>query len=182
MIGGGRMNNKPSNNKNKPNNNRFNNRNFIYVIFAVMLMMFLFSQLNKRVEQSTNKEVSYNEFLQMVSDGKVEEVIRKSDRIQIIPKGYKEDSLTSVSYYTGVVEDAELTQRLLDAGVKYSADIPEARNGLVDFFLVWILPFALIYGVMFLLFRSISKSGGGGIGGIGKSNAKIYVQKETGVS
>jgi cell division protease FtsH len=182
MIGGGRMNNKPSNNKNKPNNNRFNNRNFIYVIFAVMLMMFLFSQLNKRVEQSTNKEVSYNEFLQMVSDGKVEEVIRKSDRIQIIPKGYKEDSLTSVSYYTGIVEDTDLTQRLLDAGVKYSADIPEARNGLVDFFLVWILPFALIYGVMFLLFRSISKSGGGGIGGIGKSNAKIYVQKETGVS
>jgi len=183
MIGGGRMNNKPSNNKNKQsNNNRFNNRNFIYVILVVALMMFLVSQLNKQVEKNTNKEVSYDGFLQMVSDGKVEEVIRKSDRIQIIPKGYKEDSLTSVTYYTGIVEDADLTQRLLDAGVKYSAKIPEARNGLIDFILVWILPFALIYGVMFLLFRSISKSGGGGIGGIGKSNAKVYVQKETGVS
>ena len=178
--------NKNNNNKNKNNKNNnknFNNKNFIYVILVVMLMMFLFSQLNRQVEQNTNKEVSYDEFLDKVAKGEVEEVIRKPDRIQIIPKGYNEDSLTAVTYYTGLMEDPELTHLLLDAGIKYSTQVPETRNSFIDFILVWILPFALIYGVMFFLFRSISKSGGGGgLGGVGKSNAKVYVQKETGVS
>ena len=173
-----------NNNNNQKDNKNFNNRNIGSVVIIVILFMLLFSQLNNQVEKSTNKEVSYNEFLEMVDDGKVEKVVKVPDRLEIYPKGYEEESVTSVTYYTGHVEDPELTQRLIDAKVQYSSEVPEASNSFVDFLVVWVLPFALIYGVMYFLFRSISKSsgGGGGIGGVGKSNAKIYVQKETGVT
>ena len=171
-------------NKNKQNDNKnFNNRGILTVLAVALLSMFLFSQLNNQVKQSTNKEISYNEFLEMIDDGKVEKVVETTDRYEIYPKGYDEDDFTSVSYYTGLVEDPDLTQKLIVAKVDYSAKVPESSNALVDFLFVWILPFVLIYVVMYFLFRSISKSsGGGGLGGIGKSKAKVYVQKETGVS
>ncbi len=175
-------NNNPNQNKNrKPNKN---NKGIIYVIIVVILFMFLFSRLNNQLREGTNKEVSYNEFLQMVDQGKVDKVVKLVDRIQIYPKGYDENDLVSVTYYTGIVEDPDLTDRLIEANVDFSGDVPESSSGILEFLLVWILPFVLIYGVMFFLFRGISKSGGGGggIGGIGKSNAKVYIQKDTGVS
>ena len=173
------------NNNNKPNDNKnFNNRGILTVLMIAILFMFVFSQLNNKVEESTNKEVSYNEFLEMVEDGNIEKVIKDTDRYEIYPKGYDEEDFTSITYYTGLVEDTELTQKLLDAEVEYSTKVPESSNAFIDFLFVWILPFVLIYVVMYFLFRSISKSSGGsgGLGGIGKSKAKVYVQKETGVS
>ena len=171
-----------SKNNNKRNDNKNqNNRSIITVILIAILFIFLFSRLNDQVKQSTNKEVSYNEFLEMIEEDKIEKVVQTPDRLQIYPKGYDEEDFTAVSYYTGIVEDPTLTERLLNADVKYSSEVPESSNMLVEFFVVWILPFALIYVVMYFLFRSISKSGGGGgLGGVGKSNAKVYVQKETG--
>ena len=170
-----------NNKRNKKDNNKFNNKNFLYVLVAALLVMFLFSQIGKQIHQGTNKEVSYNHFLEMLEKGEVKEVLIQADRIQIYPKEQKNE-LYDITYYTGLIDDEDLTNRLVDAGVEIKGDIPETRSFIMEFLLVWILPFALIYGIMFFLFRNISKSGGGGLGGIGKSNAKVYVQKETGVN
>ena len=96
------------NNNNKPNDNKnFNNRGILTVLMIAILFMFVFSQLNNKVEESTNKEVSYNEFLEMVEDGNIEKVIKDTDRYEIYPKGYDEEDFTSITYYTGLVEDTD---------------------------------------------------------------------------
>ncbi|HHX56298.1 MAG TPA: ATP-dependent zinc metalloprotease FtsH, partial [Clostridiales bacterium] len=92
------------------------------------------------------------------------------------------DKYFTKKYYTGYVNDPELTNRLIKAEVHdFRGEVPEGSNGILELIVVWIIPFVAIYLVMYLLFRSISKSGGG-IGGVGKSKAKVYIQKETGVS
>lgn len=189
-----------NNKKNK--NKKFYNKNIFYLIAIGLLVIFFVSRINSQIHENNNIEISYDEFLAKIDKGEVDKVILKPDRIEIYPqeeeqdKEHKEDQglghgqgekLFTKKYYTGRVEDPDLINRLEDAKTsklinEYKGEVPEASNGILEFIMVWILPFAAIYLVMFLLFRSISKSGGGGIGGVGKSKAKVYIQKETGVS
>src|SRR5699024_969428 len=122
---GGYMNN--NNKRNKKDNNKFNNKNFLYVLVAALLVMFLFSQIGKQIHQGTNKEVSYNHFLEMLEKGEVKEVLIQADRIQIYPKEQKNE-LYDITYYTGLIDDEDLTNRLVDAGVEIKGDIPETRS------------------------------------------------------
>lgn len=174
-------------NNNSNNNNGQNQKGpqtFIILAVAAIITLMLFSFINNLVEDSSKKQITYNEFLEMVDNGKVKSVKIGSDSIVIIPgtkDDDKENALTVplITYYTGIVEDETLTQRLLDAGISVEGEIPD-RAGLLESILMSILPLLLFWMLLSFLFSKMAK--GGGMMGVGKSNAKVYVEKETGIT
>ena len=86
-----------------------------------------------------------------------------------------------MTYYTGMVDDPDLTARLYEAGIEFNARVIDKSATILDILLVYVLPFVLIYVLMYFFLRTLSKNSGG-VMGVGKSNAKIYVEKETGVT
>ncbi|MDY5986700.1 ATP-dependent zinc metalloprotease FtsH [Sporofaciens sp. SGI.106] len=172
------MNNQNNNRNNKPDPNR-NNKQGIAFIFIVTLITSLIVMAMYQFQGSGNaNEITYDKFLQMVDDKKVDEVIISSDRIQI--KAKKEDGKRAQEYYTGVVNDDGLTERLEKAGVKFTQEIPDTTSMVVLNLISMFLPIAFFIGMGIWMVRRMSK--GGGMMGIGKSNAKMYVEKETGVT
>ncbi len=175
--------------ENENNNGRkgkgMNNRSgmlFCLVVALVMVLMFFY--MMNQIEESTNRKVSYDTFIDMLNEGKVSEVQVDSDsgRILIFPV---QDTQTlpniTITYYTGILEDGNKIQERCDAaGVTYSRVTIDKTNSVLQSILGYVLMFAVIYGVMFFVFRMISKSSG--MMGVGKSNAKVYVEKETGVT
>jgi cell division protease FtsH len=117
----------------------------------------------------------------MVTKDEVEKVVfqNSNNKIVITPKK-KDGDLYTVTYYTGIVKDDTLVELLEKHKVEFSSKVVETSNGMVEFFMYNIFPFLLIFGISWLLFRPLFK--GGGMMGVGKSNAKIYVEKETGVT
>lgn len=174
------------NNANK-NNNRRSGGFFTYMIFF-MLIILLGIWLFRFFRRDTSTEITYNEFLKMVDAQKIEKVIIHADTIEIkeIEDEKNISSLffgsTKASLYTGKVEEDEtLTQRLLDKGITVEGEIPDNSMQVWYFIFSYILPIVIFLGIGFLIFRRLGGSDGvGGIMNVGKSNAKVYVQKETG--
>ena len=127
----------------------------------------------------SDQEISYNEFLKMVDDGDVEKVVIQSNQIVITAKP-EDGERVGREYYTGLVQDDTLSERLYDAGVDYEQEIPDTTSAIVIQLLATFLPIALLVGMIVWMTRRMSK--GGGMMGIGKSNAKMYVEKQTGVT
>lgn len=151
------------------------------VIALLMVMMFLY--MMSKVKDSTNQAITYNKFLDMLRDGKVQEVQVESggSKIIIIPKT-PENALVKITYYTGVLEDGnQLQERCEAAGVEYQRLVSNKTNSVLMTVLSYVVLFIVFYGIMFVGFRLISK-GGGGVMGVGKSNAKVYMEKETHVT
>ena len=166
-------------NQNKKNQKN-NKQGFGIIIITTLIAAVIVLGLYQFMEESTSKEIAYSEFLKMVDDGKVEEVRIGANELIITPKEEKVPGL-KVKYFTGKVEDENLSQRLYEAGVKYGAEIPDSTSAMLFNILISIvLPFAFIWIGLSFLMRRMSKSGG--MMGIGKSNAKMYVEKETGVT
>ncbi|MBE5928078.1 MAG: ATP-dependent zinc metalloprotease FtsH [Lachnospiraceae bacterium] len=177
----GNHNNGPGNQNNK-NGNKKNNSKFILVcVVASFFVFFLISFLNSQIEASTKKEVSYSDFLQMLDDGVVESVKISSGTIYITPKKSQGVQYFPKTYYTGEMNDIALVERLNRAGVKYTHEIKDTSSGLFEFFMVYIFPLLGIWLIFYFIYRRMGKNGGG-IMGVGKSTAKMYVQKETGVT
>ncbi len=152
------------------------------IIFCLVMAIFAFTGIMvvvQMVKGYLNEEITYNEFLEKLQNKEVEKVIIEDGKIIIVPKE-QEDEDFEKQYYTGYLNDGDLIKTLNEAGVTYSRKVTEQNSLIVEFLLSWVLPFLLIWGVMLLLYRSLSK--GGGMLGVGKSTAKIYVQKETGVT
>ncbi len=175
------------NNNEKKNKGSQNNRSgMIFCLVAALIMVMMFFFMMGRVEERTNKSISYNEFLEMLSQGKVKEVKVDSDggRIIVIPtqNGTAVNGVSVSTFYTGILEDGnKIQERCEAAGVIYSRVTVDKTNSFLQSILSYVIMFVLIYGVMFLVFRMLSKNGGGMMG-VGKSNAKVYVEKETGVT
>lgn len=166
-------------NNNKQNKNGSPNRMAIIIILVSSLFIwYMFSMLQDQLRNGTKEEITYNEFLQMLDENKIDSVVAVSDQLIITPKG-QEDKAFKTTYYTGYFMDLKLQERLDKAKVTYSAKIEET-NYLMSILSV-VLPFVAIYVVMWFLFRAISKNSGG-VMGVGKSNAKIYIEKQTGVN
>ena len=163
------------NNGRKPQNVRI----FIICLIAAILAMLFFKYLTEQVQSAKIEEITYDEFLKMLEKGEVDSVVIENQRIMITPK--TQTSFYGLTYYTGIVDDPELTQRLYASGVKFNAQVIDKSSTIVDILLVYVLPFVLIYVLMYFFLRMLSKSSGG-VMGVGKSNAKIYVEKETGVT
>jgi cell division protease FtsH len=161
---------------------------FIFLIAALVTLLCV-SFFMSSMGSSTKQEITYNKFIDMVENGKVKSVTIGSDQIDIEPTdsqvvGYNPfgGGVERVTYYTGKVEDdSTLTARLLKYNVEVKGDVPDSSGMILTFLLEYILPLILFWVLISFLFRRAGKSGGG-IMGVGKSTAKEYVQKNTGVT
>lgn len=172
------QNNNNQNNRNQ-NNNRNNKQGLSFVILVTLVTTVMVMALFQFQGMGDDNEISYDEFLEMVDDKKVEEVVIHSTRIVITEKKEKGQKIAK-EYYTGVVRDDSLAERLDKAGVKFSQQIPDTTSAVVAQTLLTLLPIAVLVGVFVWMTRKMAK--GGGMMGIGKSNAKMYVEKQTGVT
>ncbi len=161
-------------------------QSILLLLVASLITLFCMSYFMKAMTGNTEKEITYNEFIEMVENGEVESVQIESDRISIKPKK-QENALgiygygVTVTYYTGKIQDESLTQRLLENDVDVKGVVPDSSGMILSIILTYIAPVLLLWLILSLLFRRMAKNGGG-VMGIGKSNAKVYVEKETGVS
>ena len=156
----------------------------IIILIAGVITFIAITMLNSMIKDATYKEITYSEFLQMIDEDKVSEVKFDSDRILIQPSDSQKDSNGfSYTYYTGYIKDKDITDKLDDKGVTYSGYIPDQSSSIIDFLLVYVLPILFIYLMFTFVYRRLSKGGGmmGGMG-VGKNTAKVYVQKQTGVT
>ena len=152
----------------------------LITIIATIVIFLTFIYGMQLIKQGINKEITYNEFVKMIDEGKVESVLLKQGKIEITPKSSANEIYTP-TYYTGYIGDNDLAERLLKANVKVSSPVADASQGILEFFAIYILPLVGIWVVMYLLYRSFSKNAGGMMG-VGKSNAKVYVEKRTGIT
>lgn len=164
-------------------------QSMILFLIAALVTLLMMSSFMKMMSGETEKEISYNEFIQMLEDGKVESVEISSDRVNIKPKEeekpqtmlYLYGSPSTVTYYTGKIEDDDtLTQRLLQYNVPVKGEVADSSSVIISFLLTYVVPILLMWVLLSFLFRKMSK--GGGPMGVGKSTAKVYVQKETGIT
>ena len=168
------------NNQNNEPDKKKNRKALIMCLVAAGFVFFLFYMLSAQINKATHKEISYDQFIDMLEHDEIDEVTIKSDQIDIVPKT-SGDSKYRITYYTGFfIMDDQLVPRLEEAGVKYTKDVSDNGSGLGYMLINSILPFVLLWGAFFFIYRAMSK--GGGVMGVGKSNAKMYVQKETGVT
>ena len=176
------MDNNQNNNKNPKNNKQ----NWSIIIITTLVTVFLVLGLYSFMQKTTSKEISYSEFLKMLDDKKIEEVVFDTNQLIITPKTEKKNGLpqVKVTYYTGYtgsMEDSKLVDRLEKADVRFGEKIPDSTSAvLLNIFVTLILPFVLIFVVLNYLMKKMAK--GGGMMGVGKSNAKMYVEKQTGVT
>ena len=179
--------NKDHNNNNNKNNknNKGNKQGWILVVITTLITTFLVVGMLQLSQDVTTKEISYSEFLKMVDDGEIEKVVIESERYAITPKKEEEQEnpllgKIEMTYYTGIMEDDALLARLEKADVDVTKKIPDTASALFwNFMLTVILPFGLIFIFMSFMMKKMTK---GGMMGIGKSNAKMYVEKQTGVT
>ena len=170
----------PTQDKHKPRRNIA----FYYVI-ALLVLILLNALLFPSMLQRQVTEVGYNDFLNMVDNGQVQEVAYESDNEQIIFIATDSSGQEQI-YKTGIFPDIDLVNRLLDAEpeIKFSNEIPTQNSPLLSFFLTWILPMVLIFGIGSLFYSYMIKKMANGNGmlsmSFGKSGAKIYAETETG--
>lgn len=165
-------------------------QNIIMFLIAALISLLLISSFVKLLTGGSEQEISYNEFISMLEEGKVETVLIGSDRVYIQPKSekgatnpflYLYGMNSSVSYYTGKIEeDDTLTARLLKYDVEVKGQVADGTSAVISFLLSYVFPFLIMWVFLVFLFRKMSK--GGGPMGVGKSNAKVYVQRETGIT
>ena len=189
------------NNKKNDNNNRQNYGIIIITtIIAAVFVMFLYQLM----QDTPSQEISYTKFMDMVEKGEVKEVTIDSEKITIIPKTEAEKNQenensqggitqgsnwftqfgagSQVQYYTGLIDDPDMYDKLDKAGVEVSSTIPDSTSMMIlNLVFSVIVPFVLVFVLLSFLMPRVSKSSGGMMG-IGKSNAKMYVEKTTGVT
>ena len=192
--------------KKNDNQSPLKNPMFIFLIIAIM-GTFIFNMAMTSYTARKQEEISYDKFLTMVREDKIDEVMIKADQLIIYEKpekkaqkttddtsdllklfgidADKKSDITDVRhvYFTGYLPDDRLYELLDEHGVKYYTPIAY-NNPVLDFFLAWIFPPLIICLLFFFLTRSLSKRmGGGGIMGIGQSNAKMYnMENKTGIT
>lgn len=163
-------------------------QSLMVLLIASLIVLLGMSYIMRLMTDSSSEEITYNEFLDMVEAGKVESVVITSDKINITPKEEKkkeEESIfapqpQSTTYYTGIVKDDSLASFLREHNVSFKEKIPDNSSFLLSILLTYILPIVILWIALSFLFRKMSS--GGGPMSVGKSTAKIYVQKETGIT
>ena len=146
-------------------------------ILATLLALFVMTMVNRFQASATTKEITYTEFLNMVRKDQVERVVISSYEIDISPKG-NANALIPITYYTGIVEDENLLALLEEHNVEVSGTIPDTTSSLLYNILSFVIPLVIVWIVLGFLMRRM----GGGAMGVGKSTAKVYVEKSTGVT
>ena len=171
-------NNRPDQDPEGGNNKKddMNKKSLLVMVVLAIAVMIIAQMLSGKIASASQTEVTYTEFMQDVKDGKVTKVELDSDRIYYEVKNQK-----NVKYYTGNVQDERLYEELDNAGVTYSRKVIDTTTYVMSSILSFVLPTVLMVAVMMIFYRFAFK-GGGGVMGVGKSNAKLYVQDKTGVT
>ena len=171
-------NNRPDQDSGGSNNKKddMNKKSLLVMVVIAVAVMIIAQILSGKITSASQKEVTYTEFMQDVQEGKVTKVELDSDRIYFELKNDK-----YVKYYTGNVQDERMYEELDNAGVTYSRKVVDTTTYVLSSILSFVLPMVLMVAVMMIFYRYAFK-GGGGVMGVGKSNAKLYVQNKTGVT
>lgn len=181
------MENKGNNNNNGGGNNNGkggNNKNGMTILIfclTALLVLFFVSMLNSCVNKALNQEISYSKFLEKVENDEVKSVVFDNGKIQIetTDNGNK-NALPKITYYTAQLNDDSLIPLLKKHNVDMSGTIEDVSSAILWNILSYIIPLALVWVLLyFLIFR---KMGSGGMMGVGKTTAKVYVEKSTGVT
>ena len=158
-----------------------NKKPFIfYYMIALIVIILINSLLVPQIAQRAVKEVDYNTFMQMTYDKQIDEVQIQDNQIVFTAKNDK------TIYKTGLMDDPDRTQRLYDSGARFSSEIVEEASPILSFLISWLLPLVIIIGFGQFMYRQMAKKAGGdsmmfGMGGMGKSNAKVYVKSSNGI-
>ena len=152
----------------------------VYYIIALVVVMLLNALLFPQIERYSVKQVDYSEFLSMLDEGKIKSVQIEDTQIAFTPVEQIQDG--KATYYTTnrVTADDKLVDRLLAAGVEFGQVVPEEMSPIISFFVSWVLPLVIFYALGSFMFRKMSQRMGGNTMSFGKSNAKIYVEAQTG--
>lgn len=161
------------------NNNKNNKQGFSFVILITMLTALLVFAMYQFQGVESDQEITYNKFLKMIDEKKVEKVEIKSDRILITAKKESGDKVNR-EYYTGRMNDDQLVEKLEKAKIDFNQEVPDTTSAIVAQYAMNIIPLVIFIALIVWTTRKMSK--GGGMMGIGKSNAKMYVEKQTGVT
>ena len=177
-------NGKPNNNDQNNNGKKPQNRSFIFMLVISIGLTLLFFYAYSRYQTSQQVEISYSQFLDMLDKGEVEKVRIYSSSLEIVPKTDKKSKNTlKKTYYATRISDLKLVDRLEEAKKNGELDytaVDESNTAMIGNILSWVLMIGVFYVIIWLFMRSMSK--GGGMMGVGKSNAKMYVEKKTGVT
>jgi len=174
--------NRNNNNRGGGNQGPKGSQTLICFILATIVVILIVTMMNNYIENARNKKITYNEFTEMVEKDMVERVDLKTNKIVIYPKDgarLSSDQVMVQTYFTGYVGDDNLVERLEKAGIEFEGEIPSTSSGIMDFLLFVVLPIVAVWIFFMFMMRKI---GGGGAGGVGKSTAKVYIQKKTGVT
>jgi len=173
--------NRPENEGNNKNNkNGKNGQSVLWMVMIVVIVLIIVTSLTNRVSSLTNQEITYSEFLSMVEDGEVESVVITSSEIQITPVT-SENAMYQVTYYTVNLGDDNLYETLNEYGVEYTGK-NSSTSSMIWSILSLVIPLVIIWGIFYFAMRRMGGGSGGGIMGVGKSTAKMYVEKSTGVT
>ena len=165
-------------------------QNIVMFLIAALISLLLISSFMKLLTGGSEQEITYNEFITMLEEKKIEAVVVGTDRLYIQSQADQENTSPllylyginpTTSYYTGKIEDDDtLTARLLEHGVEVKGQVADGTSAVISFLLSYVFPFIIMWVFLVFIFRKMSK--GGGPMGVGKSNAKVYVQRETGIT
>ncbi len=171
------MDNKGNNNQNS-NNNR-NGMTLLIFILAALVVLFIASMISSGITKMTNQKITYTQFKELVEEDRVEKVEFKSGLIHITPKT-KEGQIALITYYAVQLDDEGLLPLLDEHGVDYEGIQASATTNFLYNILSFVIPIAICWILLAFVMRRMG--GGGGVMGVGKSNAKVYVEKQTGVT
>ena len=152
----------------------------VYYIIALVVVMLLNALLFPQIERISVKEVEYSEFLEMLANDEIETVQINDTQIAFEPKEQIQDGKATIYTTNRVTADDKIVERLLDAGVTFGQVVPEQMSPIIEFLLSWVLPLVIFYALGSFMFRKMSQRMGGNSMSFGKSNAKIYVEAQTG--
>ena len=172
-------------NKKPDNDNRSPLQKYLPSIILALTLTLLINTIYSSIVSAKTKEISYTEFLAMAEDDEVHEIQFTTDRILIVTRDEAEKNESSrITYYTGIIKNMDVTElvgSLRENGVIVSEEVIEEMSPIINILLSWVLPLFLIFVLFSYLSRSMSKHMGG-MGGFGQSKAKVYMEKQTGVT
>ena len=182
-----RNSNPDPNKKNEPGSRR--PRNILTIVIIALVCTIAINLIYGAISNAYQERITYSEFMELLETDQIAQVVFREDQIRIITKTEAaKDPGQQMVYYTGLIPNQEtsaLTEALKAHGVTYDGPVVEEMNPILSFVVSWILPLAMMY-LLFALFMGFMNKrmggGGGGIGGMGQSKAKVYMEKETGIT
>ena len=174
--------NQNQNQNNEPKNDGPKNKQSLLVILICIIVSLVMVNLLGRMTKGMTSEVEYSEFIELLDKGEVESVILKADTLTVTLKKQQKMGSPATIYTTLMEDSSELVKRLEKAGVeKFNREKQDMVSEIIYTLLSLIVPVVVMVTLMSFLFRRMNKNGGM-MGGVGKSKAKAYVQKETGIT